>query len=42
MALTIEPGVHIPEGGIRHADTIIVTEQGQETLTQTPRGVLSV
>lgn len=42
MALTIEPGVHIPEGGIRHSDTIIVTEEGHEALTQTPRGVLVV
>jgi Xaa-Pro aminopeptidase len=38
MAITIEPGVYIPEwGGIRIEDTVLVTATGCEILTPTPK-----
>ncbi|WP_129116138.1 M24 family metallopeptidase [Halegenticoccus tardaugens] len=37
---TVEPGFYIPEiGGFRHSDTVLVTENGTETLTYYPRTV---
>ncbi|WP_276270871.1 M24 family metallopeptidase [Haloarcula litorea] len=36
---TIEPGVYTDEFGYRHSDTVAVTEDGTETLTNFPRGV---
>lgn len=34
MVFTVEPGIYIPNvGGFRHSDTIIVTENGYELLT---------
>jgi Xaa-Pro dipeptidase len=34
MALTIEPGFHVPGlGGFRHADTVVVTEDGVDAAT---------
>jgi Xaa-Pro aminopeptidase len=38
MVFSIEPGLYIPgEGGYRHSDTIVVTDQGAELLTDYPR-----
>ena len=38
MVFTIEPGVYAPEiGGFRHSDTIVVTGDGIEILTDYPR-----
>jgi Xaa-Pro aminopeptidase len=38
MAITIEPGIYLPDwGGIRIEDLIIVREAGVEVLTQTPK-----
>lgn len=38
MAFSIEPGIYIPDvGGFRHSDTIIVTSDGCEVITEYPR-----
>ncbi len=38
MVFTVEPGIYIPGvGGFRHSDTIIVTENGFENVTEFPR-----
>ncbi len=38
MVFTIEPGIYIPGiGGFRHSDTLVVTKDGYEFLTDYPR-----
>ncbi len=38
MLFTVEPGIYVEGlGGFRHSDTIVVTEQGPEFLTDYPR-----
>lgn len=40
---TVEPGFYIPElGGFRHSDTVLVTDNGTETLTYYPRDIDSL
>jgi Xaa-Pro dipeptidase len=40
MAFSIEPGIYIPGvGGFRHSDTIIVTKDGYELITEYPSEV---
>lgn len=38
MVFTVEPGIYVPDfAGFRHSDTVAVTEDGVEFLTQYPR-----
>jgi Xaa-Pro dipeptidase len=40
MVFSIEPGIYIPGlGGYRHSDTVIVTKDGYELITEYPRAV---
>jgi Xaa-Pro aminopeptidase len=43
MVFTIEPGVYQEGlGGFRHSDTVVVTEEGMEILTDYPRDLESL
>jgi len=43
MVLTFEPNLRIPEwGGLQHSDTVLVTRDGAEFLTQTRRDLIQV
>lgn len=40
MTFTVEPGIYVPGiGGFRHSDTILVTKDGYEMLTESPRTI---
>jgi Xaa-Pro dipeptidase len=37
MVMSIEPGIYLPGiGGLRHSDTVLITDQGPECLTEFP------
>ena len=37
MLISIEPGIYLPGvGGVRHSDTVLITEDGYESLTRYP------
>jgi Xaa-Pro dipeptidase len=43
MAFCIEPGVYIPGvGGIRHSDTVILTKNGSNLITDYPRDLVDL
>ncbi|HYK75157.1 MAG TPA: Xaa-Pro peptidase family protein [Pseudoneobacillus sp.] len=43
MVLTVEPGLYVKGlGGFRHSDTVLVTENGMESLTYYPRDLNSL
>ena len=43
MVFTVEPGLYDPEiGGFRHSDTVTVTEDGMQALTDYPRDIDSL
>ena len=38
MVFTVEPGIYLPGvGGFRHSDTVLITKDGNESLTPYPR-----
>jgi Xaa-Pro dipeptidase len=42
MVFTIEPGIYADFGGFRHSDTVVVTDDGIEILTDYPRDLESL
>ncbi len=43
MVVTIEPGIYLPGwGGVRIEDMLLVTDQGAETLTKSPRDLIVI
>jgi Xaa-Pro dipeptidase len=43
MIFSVEPGIYIPDfGGMRHSDTILVTEDGHDVLTRYPKDLPSL
>ncbi len=43
MVFTVEPGLYHPDwGGFRHSDTVVVTDDGMQSLTYYPRDLASL
>lgn len=43
MLISIEPGIYLPGvGGVRHSDTVLITEDGYESLTRYPTDLESM
>jgi Xaa-Pro dipeptidase len=43
MLISVEPGIYLPGvGGVRHSDTVLITEGGYECLTQFPTDLESL
>ncbi len=40
MLISVEPGIYLPgSGGVRHSDTVLITDTGYELLTHYPTGL---
>jgi Xaa-Pro dipeptidase len=43
MLISVEPGIYLPDtGGVRHSDTVLVTDDGYESLTRYPTDLESL
>ena len=43
MVVTVEPGIYLPgHMGLRIEDTVIVTKEGCEVLTKTPKDLIEL
>ena len=43
MLISVEPGIYLPgAGGVRHSDTVLITEDGYECLTRYPTDLESL
>jgi len=43
MLISVEPGIYLPGvGGVRHSDTVLITEEGYECLTRHPTDLESL
>ena len=43
MVFTVEPGLYAPDlGGFRHSDTVVIADDGLESLTYYPRDLESL
>ena len=43
MCVTVEPGIYLPDrGGVRIEDTVVVRAEGNQPLTESPRGLIEL